>query len=240
MGRPHHILLVPGFFGFANLGDFTYFGHVRNYLAEKGPALGIDGEVRVARTEPTASLPRRAALLCEALATLLDESPGRVTPGGPLERRPGRPAARDPRGGHPHPRRRRALRRRRPFGGHRLDAAPGNAARPVLRRDDRPAVPAAPLAGVDLHAPDRAAAHHRGAQARPGAAESEVAPGGGGRPDLPRAARRLRGGTAARRRAVPGGGPQRPGARLARSRRRGWRSSTPPRRTAPAFATARW
>ena len=79
MGRPHHILLVPGFFGFANLGDFTYFGHVRNYLAEKGPALGIDGEVRVARTEPTASLPRRAALLCEALDKLLDESPGRVS-----------------------------------------------------------------------------------------------------------------------------------------------------------------
>ena len=79
MGRPHHILLVPGFFGFANLGDFTYFGHVRNFLAEKGPSLGIDGEVRVARTEPTASLTRRAALLCEALSTLLDESPGHVS-----------------------------------------------------------------------------------------------------------------------------------------------------------------
>ncbi len=75
----HHILLVPGFFGFANLGDFTYFGHVRNYLAEKGPSLGIDGEVRVARTEPTASLTRRAALLCEALSDLLDESPGKVS-----------------------------------------------------------------------------------------------------------------------------------------------------------------
>ncbi len=79
MGRPHHIVLVPGFFGFANLGDFTYFGHVRNFLAEKGPALGIDGEVRVARTEPTASLTRRAALLCEAVSTLLDENPGHVS-----------------------------------------------------------------------------------------------------------------------------------------------------------------
>ncbi len=79
MPRPHHVLLVPGFFGFANLGDFTYFGHVRNFLAEKGPALGIDGEVRVARTEPTASLTRRAALLCEAVSRLLDESPGPVS-----------------------------------------------------------------------------------------------------------------------------------------------------------------
>jgi len=79
VGRPHHILLVPGFFGFANLGDFTYFGHVRNFIAEKGPELGLDGEVRVARTEPTASLARRAALLCEALSKLLDESPGDVS-----------------------------------------------------------------------------------------------------------------------------------------------------------------
>ena len=79
MGKPHHILLVPGFFGFANLGDFTYFGHVRNWLASAGPDLGIDGEVRVARTEPTASLTRRAALLCEAVSDLLDESPGRVS-----------------------------------------------------------------------------------------------------------------------------------------------------------------
>jgi hypothetical protein len=79
VGRPHHILLVPGFFGFANLGDFTYFGHVRNWMAARGPDLGIDGEVRVARTEPTASLARRAALLCEAISTLLDESPGTVS-----------------------------------------------------------------------------------------------------------------------------------------------------------------
>ena len=79
MGQPHHILLVPGFFGFANLGDFTYFGHVRDFLAARGPALGIDGEIREVRTEPTASLTRRAGLLCEAISALLDASPGRVT-----------------------------------------------------------------------------------------------------------------------------------------------------------------
>jgi len=76
---PHHVLLVPGFFGFANLGDFTYFGHVRDLLAETGPALGVEGEVLVVRTEPTASLPRRAALLCEAISALLDRSPGAVS-----------------------------------------------------------------------------------------------------------------------------------------------------------------
>jgi len=73
------VVLVPGFFGFANLGDFAYFGHVRDLLAEIGPGLGIDGEVRALRTEPTASLPRRAALLCQGIAELLDEAPGEVT-----------------------------------------------------------------------------------------------------------------------------------------------------------------
>ena len=79
MARPHHVVLVPGFFGFANLGDFTYFGHVRDLLTELGPTLGIDGEVEVVRTEPTASLPRRAALVCEAMSALLDRSPGRIS-----------------------------------------------------------------------------------------------------------------------------------------------------------------
>ena len=79
MARAHHLVLVPGFFGFANLGDFTYFGHVRDLLLEVGPGLGLTGEVEVVPTEPTASLPRRAALLCETVTRLLDQAPGRVS-----------------------------------------------------------------------------------------------------------------------------------------------------------------
>jgi triacylglycerol lipase len=75
----HHVVLVPGFFGFANLGDFAYFGHVRDLLVEIGPGLGLDGEIRALRTEPTASLTRRAALLCQGIAELLEGSPGDVT-----------------------------------------------------------------------------------------------------------------------------------------------------------------
>jgi len=70
---------VPGFFGFANFGDFAYFGHAKDILRVVGPAFGLDGEVRVVRTEPTASLPRRAALLAEAMAALQEESPGLVS-----------------------------------------------------------------------------------------------------------------------------------------------------------------
>src|SRR5579872_5209484 len=32
MAARQHVLLVPGFFGFANVGDFAYFGHVRDAL----------------------------------------------------------------------------------------------------------------------------------------------------------------------------------------------------------------
>jgi len=77
--RRHHVVLVPGFFGFANLGDFAYFTHVHDHLVEVGPPLGLDGEVRVVHTEPTASLPRRAALLAEAVSSLLDQRDGDVT-----------------------------------------------------------------------------------------------------------------------------------------------------------------
>ena len=78
MTRPRHVVLVPGFFGFANMGDFTYFGHVRDLLLEAGPELRLTGEVRAVRTEPTASLPRRAALLAESVSALLDDWPGEV------------------------------------------------------------------------------------------------------------------------------------------------------------------
>jgi triacylglycerol lipase len=79
VAEPHHVLLVPGFFGFANLGDFAYFGHVRDFLVDVGPALGLDGEVRIAITEPTSSLPRRAALLAEAVSELLQAKGGQVS-----------------------------------------------------------------------------------------------------------------------------------------------------------------
>ena len=67
----HHVLLVPGFFGFAKLGEFAYFAHVREFLVEALPKLGIRGEVDVVHTIPTASLERRAALLAQTAAKLM-------------------------------------------------------------------------------------------------------------------------------------------------------------------------
>ncbi|HLK11440.1 MAG TPA: hypothetical protein VKW76_08665 [Candidatus Binatia bacterium] len=68
VGRRHTIYLVPGFFGFANLGELRYFGHVHPALVRACRAHGIAADVRVVRTHPTASLRLRAVRVVEAMA----------------------------------------------------------------------------------------------------------------------------------------------------------------------------
>ena len=67
----HSLYLIPGFFGFANLGRLRYFVHVDRFLRERCTARGVDARVHVVRTHPTASLPTRAALVVETLARTL-------------------------------------------------------------------------------------------------------------------------------------------------------------------------
>lgn len=67
MDRTHHIYLVPGFLGFANLGRITYFGHVGRFLTERLTAAGLEPHVHIVRTPPTASLPVRAARVAEVI-----------------------------------------------------------------------------------------------------------------------------------------------------------------------------
>ena len=78
MSTRQHVLLVPGFFGFANLGDFAYFGHVRDFFARYMRRHGIGGEVLVVQTFPTASLRRRATRVVETLAELVERDDGVV------------------------------------------------------------------------------------------------------------------------------------------------------------------
>ncbi|HEV8323013.1 MAG TPA: triacylglycerol lipase [Myxococcota bacterium] len=68
MTAPRRVYLVPGFFGFANLGELRYFGHTRAFLARALADLGVEARVEAVPTPPTASLPRRAAFLLERLA----------------------------------------------------------------------------------------------------------------------------------------------------------------------------
>ena len=67
MDRTHHIYLVPGFLGFANLGRITYFGHVGRILSERLTAAGLEPRIHIVRTPPTASLPVRAARVAEVI-----------------------------------------------------------------------------------------------------------------------------------------------------------------------------
>jgi hypothetical protein len=71
-----HVVLVPGFFGFANLGDLAYFGHVHAYLGTAYAARGLDPVMHVVRSQPTASLPQRTARLVETLRIeIADDAP---------------------------------------------------------------------------------------------------------------------------------------------------------------------
>lgn len=68
----HHIYLVPGFFGFANFGDFKYFAHVRDHLRDWLAERGVAAAIHYAPTFPTASLRRRAGRLVEVVAETAD------------------------------------------------------------------------------------------------------------------------------------------------------------------------
>jgi len=72
------IYLVPGFFGFANLGELKYFAHVREFLGRACDALRLDAEVHSIRTYPTSSLRRRAGRLLEEIAGTLRPGDGPI------------------------------------------------------------------------------------------------------------------------------------------------------------------
>lgn len=62
-----HVFLIPGFFGFANLGGLFYFAHLVEFLSRSFSELGIDATIQIVPTHPTGSIRRRAALLLEAI-----------------------------------------------------------------------------------------------------------------------------------------------------------------------------
>ena len=74
----HHVYLVPGFLGFANLGRLTYFGHVRRILVERFEAFGVDARIHVVRTQPTTSLPGRASRLADTIAATAGDGDGPI------------------------------------------------------------------------------------------------------------------------------------------------------------------
>ncbi|MEZ4458357.1 MAG: hypothetical protein R3E66_01250 [bacterium] len=59
----HKVYLIPGFFGFANLGGISYFRQVHESLADVFERRGCDVEIIGVKTLPTASLRHRARRL---------------------------------------------------------------------------------------------------------------------------------------------------------------------------------
>ena len=68
----HRVFLVPGFFGFTNLGDFLYFQHAKEILEERLSVCGVDATVRPLDTLPTASIADRARHLAMRLVEHAD------------------------------------------------------------------------------------------------------------------------------------------------------------------------
>jgi hypothetical protein len=68
MSRPrHHIVLVPGLFGFAQLGGFDYFMHVEEALASRFLERGADCEFVLVSSPPTGSIVHRTQVLMDAI-----------------------------------------------------------------------------------------------------------------------------------------------------------------------------
>jgi triacylglycerol lipase len=63
----HHVYLIPGFFGFSNLGNVLYFRAVREMLAQTFTARGERVVIHGVRTFPTGSLARRARRVIEEI-----------------------------------------------------------------------------------------------------------------------------------------------------------------------------
>ena len=61
--KTHYFYLIPGFFGFADLGGITYFHHVHEILLNLCRPHGIEPEIHYISTPPTASIRRRAHFL---------------------------------------------------------------------------------------------------------------------------------------------------------------------------------
>ncbi len=54
------VFLVPGFFGFTSVGAVSYFDHVEQALGRALRRRGVQARIVRCRTQPTASIPRRA------------------------------------------------------------------------------------------------------------------------------------------------------------------------------------
>ena len=74
----HHVLLIPGFFGFGRFGDLSYFSGVREAIESSFERLGLTVTVTEVPTLPMSSIRFRAARVLETLAKVASEGEGPI------------------------------------------------------------------------------------------------------------------------------------------------------------------
>ncbi len=66
-GPRHHVVLIPGMFGFGKLAGYDYFEHVERALAARFEREGFEASLEIVPTPPTASIRRRARVVAETV-----------------------------------------------------------------------------------------------------------------------------------------------------------------------------
>lgn len=61
------VYLIPGFFGFTNLGELLYFMHLKQVLCDHFDKLGVEAKIHEVHTLPTSSIRRRSAKLVDQI-----------------------------------------------------------------------------------------------------------------------------------------------------------------------------
>ncbi|HET7545822.1 MAG TPA: hypothetical protein VFK05_38405 [Polyangiaceae bacterium] len=74
----HHVLLIPGFFGFGKFGELSYFSGVKEALEASFEKLGMAVTVTEVPTLPMSSIRFRAALVLETLAAVASKQEGPI------------------------------------------------------------------------------------------------------------------------------------------------------------------
>ena len=76
--KQHHIVLVPGLFGFARLGGFDYFTHVEEALASRFLERGAGCEFVLVSSPPTGSIVHRTQVLMDAIQQACSDDAGAI------------------------------------------------------------------------------------------------------------------------------------------------------------------
>lgn len=74
----HHIVLVPGLFGFAKLGGFDYFMHVEEALASRFMERGDSCEFVLVSSPPTGSIVHRTEVLMDTIGRNCGDDAGAI------------------------------------------------------------------------------------------------------------------------------------------------------------------